>query len=231
MKPQLGLSPSEIPSESTEKSSSPFQKEHSSRLTISTFHRTKALQDSVKKHFPLVATSLILFVISRSLFYTYFGVCTFYNLLYFYFFLQQLLFYIFVSTFQIGSVVPTLFPPDLSHSVYWVMHSYAVLAPIVHLMLDKDLRSSVSRFINEGTFELSPFSIATAIAADNANARQRHLDHVLPKVSVIDDDNPPRHHHHHHHHHHHNHGHHKNHRGSGDETRDDRTFEDNRHRV
>lgn len=108
------------------------------------------------------------------------------------------------------------------------MHSYAVLAPVVHLMLDKDLRSSVSRFINEGTFELSPFSIATAMAADKANTRQRHFDHVLPKVSVIDD-NPPHHHNHHHHHHHHRH--HNNHHGSGDETRDDRKFEENRNYI
>lgn len=77
------------------------------------------------------------------------------------------------------------------------MHSYAVLAPVVHLLLDADLRRSVTRFINEGTFELSPFSITTAMAADKAMGN--NISHVLPKVSVIE--GPHSHHHHHSHYH------------------------------
>lgn len=74
------------------------------------------------------------------------------------------------------------------------MHSYAVLAPVVHLLLDKDLRRSVARFVNEGTFELSPFTIGTALAADKVarENRQQHV-HVLPKVSIIDSPGERRH--------------------------------------
>ncbi|CAL8113112.1 unnamed protein product [Orchesella dallaii] len=74
-----GLSPSALPNESSDSSGSsnrplPNQTKRRSVINISTFHRNKALQDSVRKHFPLVATSLILFVLCRSFFYVYFGV-------------------------------------------------------------------------------------------------------------------------------------------------------------
>lgn len=79
------------------------------------------------------------------------------------------------------------------------MHSYAVLAPMFHLILDNDLRRSVARFINEGTFELPPFEVATAtMVANKPNIHQQHFEHVLPKVSVIE--NQPSLHHHYHYH-------------------------------
>lgn len=85
--------------------------------------------------------------------------------------------------FQIGSVVPKLFPPDLSHSVYWIMHSYAVAAPIVHLCLDRELRLSVIRFVNEGTFELPPLSGGLP---GNDIMQKKTLNHAITKVSVIE---------------------------------------------
>lgn len=72
LKPEL--SPHQLSSESTDRSDSPSYTKRNSIISVKTFHRTTALQDSVKKHFPLVATSLILFVLSRGPFYTYFGV-------------------------------------------------------------------------------------------------------------------------------------------------------------
>ncbi|XP_035709886.1 uncharacterized protein LOC118436277 [Folsomia candida] len=81
---------------------------------------SKMIAQMAKDHYPLVVSSLALFIVCRSLFYVYFGV---------------------------GSFVPNFLPLDLSNGVYWLMHSNAAISPLIHFAFDPELREEVGTMI------------------------------------------------------------------------------------
>ncbi|CAG7832008.1 unnamed protein product [Allacma fusca] len=72
------------------------------------------------EHLPLILCMLTAFLMTRCLFYVYFGA---------------------------GAFIPHFFPPDLSNGVYWMMHSNAALSPVLHFLLDSQLRHGIRKFL------------------------------------------------------------------------------------
>jgi hypothetical protein len=114
---------------------------HKQSIDLKHFRRTdpKMIAQMAKDHYPLVVSSLVLFIVCRSLFYIYFGVRIISNQFKLIDFSHHFL--------QVGSFVPNFFPLDLSNGVYWLMHSNAAISPIIHLAFDPELRVEIRNML------------------------------------------------------------------------------------